>query len=198
VDHLLELGVGEDAVRDRHARADDGASHYWITPASPRSPSHPGRGEGDAPTLSWRRWVLSSRRRFLVAGGGEGPLLLVVDLGHLVADLDRQVGRGELDGAADGVLHGAGVRAAVADEAAAVDPEEGRGAVLAVVGAGADGVEGGLGEEVAGLGARVPPQLLAEHAAEELGERLGALQQHVADEAVADDDVRLAVEDVPP
>ena len=78
------------------------------------------------------------------------------------------------------------------------EPEQRRRAVLAVVGALAEAVEGGLGELVAELAARAPRDLLAQHAQDQLGQRLGALQHHVAHEAVADDHVHRAVEQVPP
>src|SRR5436305_3869999 len=102
-------------------------------------------------------------------------VLLALQLRDLVVDLPVQLGGRELDRPADGVLDRMGVRAAVADEAAAVDPEEGGGAVLAVVDPGAEAVEGGLGEQVARLRAGAPLELLSEHLADQLRQRLGAL-----------------------
>src|SRR4028118_1628386 len=117
---------------------------------------------------------------FLCGGGAvppvavlEQPILLVVELGDLVVDLAVEPRAGELDRPADRVLDGPGVGAAVADETAAVDPEQGGGAVLAVVGALAEAVDGRLGQHVPHLGARGALDLLADHAKEHGGQRRG-------------------------
>src|SRR5688572_23649772 len=117
--------------------------------------------------------------RVVSSGLSEQPRLLAVQLGDLVLDLAVEPRCRELHGAADRVLDGPGVGPPVADEAAAVDSEERRGAVLAVIGALPEAVERGLGEHVARLGAGRALHLLAEHAEDHLGERLGALQDDV-------------------
>ena len=118
------------------------------------------------------------------------------------AILSRIFGRARvenLDGAADGVLDGAGVGAAVADEAAAVHPEQRRGAVLGCSRcAPRKSSKAGLASDSRawrGAARRSPARSMPP---KQLGERLGALQHDVADEAVADDDVGRAVEDVAP
>src|SRR5215210_8582212 len=128
----------------------------------------------------------------------EQPLLLAVELGDLVVNFAVELRRRELHGAADGVLDGPGVGPPVADETAAVDPQEGRGPEFPVVGTLAEAVEGGFGEHVPRLGAGAALDLFAEHAEDHLGQSLGAFEDHVAHEAVADDHVGVAVEHVPP
>src|SRR4028118_1628388 len=65
-------------------------------------------------------------------------------------------------------------------------------------GALAHALDGRLGQHVPHLGARGALDLLADHAKEHVGQRLGALEEDVAHKAVADHHVGVAVEDVAP
>src|SRR5215510_4923472 len=85
---------------------------------------------------------------------------------------------------------------AVADEADAVDAEQRRGAVLLPVDARAQARERALHEQGAEHGERVLLHLVAHRAAEEARGALGGLQEHVAGEAVGDDDVAGPLEQV--
>src|SRR6185295_15288696 len=107
--------------------------------------------------------------------GGEKARLLLVQLGQLVANFFVHAPFGELDRAADGVADRPRRRAAVADETAPLDAEQRGGAVFGVVGAGAETVDRRFQNGVAQLGPAALADLLAEHPAEQLGERLGAL-----------------------
>src|SRR5258708_10565112 len=80
-------------------------------------------------------------------------VLVAVELGQLLADLPVELGVGELHGPPDGAMDSARVRAAMADETAAADAEQRRGAVLAVVDPLPETVERRPGEDVAELGA---------------------------------------------
>jgi hypothetical protein len=125
-------------------------------------------------------------------------LLLAVQLGDFVADLKVQTHVRELLGAADGALHGPCVGAAVGDETAAVQAQQRSSPVLAVVHPLSEAVENRLGQGVAELAAGTRRHLLPQHPQQHLAERLGALQHGVADEAVANDHVHFAIENVPP
>src|SRR5438067_173221 len=85
---------------------------------------------------------------------------------------------------------------AVADEADTVHAEQRRGAVLLPVDARAQPAERALEEQRAEHRERVPLDLAADRAAEERCRALGGFQQHVAREAVGDDHVAGALEEV--
>src|SRR5688572_22169205 len=108
---------------------------------------------------------------------------------HLLLD----EGRGRADRAADGARR----RAAVADEDDAVDAEQRRAAVLGVVELLLQALEGGPHEERAELRLEVATDLLARALGNVADHGLGQLEHHVAGEAVGDDHVHLAPQDVP-
>ena len=103
---------------------------------------------------------------------------------------------GELVRHADAVEDGAVVGGAVADDADAAHAEQGRAAIFAVVEAAAELVEGAAGEQRAHLGGHGAGKRLAQHFAHKAAYALAGFERHVADKAVADDDVGQAAEDV--
>lgn len=119
------------------------------------------------------------------AGAGYGGFDAGVDLGL-----------GELGGDADAVEDGFFVGRPMAYDADAADAEEGGAAVLGVVEALLPGLEGLLGEESADLRSDGGAQVFAEGGADEFGQAFAGLEGDVADEAVADDDVGAAIEEV--
>src|SRR5690349_13682306 len=104
----------------------------------------------------------------------------------------------ELDQGADGAAIGADAARPVADEAHAVDAQERGRPVLLPVDALLDPAQRGPHEERAGACKPAARQLLAHHVGEQRGDALGGLEHDVAGEAVGDDDVAAALEDVPP
>ncbi len=84
----------------------------------------------------------------------------------------------------------------MADDADAADAEQGSTAVFGVVEAAAELIEGTAGEHGADLGGDGAGEGLAERVADEAADALTGFEGDVADEAVADDDVRGAIEDV--
>ncbi len=142
----------------------------YQAPAPPRTGLRPGAG---------RRGGRAPRRRGAPVARGRLPGGRAARRGEPAADV---VGHARLEGAhghLDGVLDRPRLALAVRDDAHALDAEEGRAAVLGVVELAERGGERlALGVE----GAR-------EHPHERGGERLVELEQHVPDEAVADDHV---------
>src|ERR1044071_4284017 len=96
----------------------------------------------------------------------------------------------------DRAPEGARSARAVADEAHAVHAEERRRTVLLPVDARAEPRQGTPHEQRAEHGQRVALDLLAHRAAEERGRALRGLQEHVAGEAVGDDDVAGPLEEI--
>ena len=88
------------------------------------------------------------------------------------------------------------LRAAVADDADPAHAQQRRAAVLGVVEPLLEIGEGGLGEHVADLARDGGLQGFLQHALDHVHQAFADLQSHVADEAVADDDVGLAAVDV--
>ncbi len=118
-------------------------------------------------------------------GGAEGGFDAGVDLGL-----------GELGGDADAVHDRLLVRRAVADDADAAHAEQRRAAVLGVVEALLEVVEGLAREQRADLRGDGGLERLAQQRADQFGGALAGLEGDVADEAVADRDVGVAVEEV--
>ena len=98
----------------------------------------------------------------------------------------------------DGVAHRLGRRAAVTDDAEAVEAEERRAAVLGVVDAPAEAAERLARQQVADARAERRRQLVVQQALDRLDQPFADLQRDVAGEAVADDDVDVAGVDVAP
>ena len=106
------------------------------------------------------------------------------------------LGLSELGGYADAVHDGFFVRGAVADDADSADAEQWGSAVLGVVEALFEVVEGSAGEECADLRGDGGLERLAKGDGDELGGAFAGLEGDIADEAVADGDVGVAVEEV--
>lgn len=106
--------------------------------------------------------------------------------------------RDELPGPKDGVADGGRVGPAVADDADAVDAEELGTAVFGVIHLLVDLFQVPLHEEVAELGEDVLGDLVAGHRQDALDDPFRDLEGHVPGEAVTDDDVGDAGEQVLP
>ena len=113
---------------------------------------------------------------------------------QLLDDQLVELGAGVLGGHAQGVLDGPVAGAAVADDADAVDAQQRRAAVRAVVVAVDQRLQGLL--RLVALRVEGAEQLLGGHLHDELEDALADLEHHVADEAVGDDDVARALVDV--
>src|SRR5207247_6320422 len=95
-----------------------------------------------------------------------------------------------------GVLDGAHGRPAVADDGGRPNAQKRHAAVLGIVDLLAKVSECRSREDIAQFGKKRLGDLLLHEMQDGLRGALHRLQRHVADEAVADDDVRLAVEDI--
>ena len=109
--------------------------------------------------------------------------------GKLFFNAPGGAGLGELVGDANAVEDGAIVGGAVADDADAAHAEQRRATVFAVVEAAAELVEGLAGEQRAHLGGDGAGERLAQHIAHKAAHALTGFEGHVADKAVADDDI---------
>src|SRR5438067_13460069 len=99
---------------------------------------------------------------------------------------------------ADRVLDRLRIRASVTDDASAADAEEWGAAVFGVVHALLQSVECALREECADLALHALFQFFAQGARHELAKRFRRFEHDVADEAITDDDVGVAVVDIAP
>src|SRR5688572_26713978 len=140
--------------------------------------------------------VLCSIRGAILLRQNRACVLSCVEIADLRPDLRVDLVVDEVARDAHGVLDRLRVGAAVADDAAAVDAEERRAAVLGVVDALLEVVHRPLEHQRADLARRRPGELGAEHLADHLAEGLAGFEDDVADEPVADHDVGVAVEDV--
>jgi hypothetical protein len=112
--------------------------------------------------------------------------------GQLSLDPFVDLSFGELGGHANGVLDGVGVGAAVRDDANALDAQQRSAAVFGIIHALLEFVEGGARQQGADLARDGGFQRLAQHLVHHFHQAFADLQRHVADEAVADDDVGVA------
>src|SRR6202140_596757 len=97
---------------------------------------------------------------------------------------------------ADRIVDGAGIRAAVRDHRHPVDAQKDSPAELAPIGAPADGTQLGADQQPTEGRDRVALHRVSHALEDELCSTLGGLDQDVAAEAVRDDDIGLAFEDV--
>src|SRR5690242_10233835 len=100
------------------------------------------------------------------------------------------------DGGADAVLHGTAVAGPVADDGDALDAQQRKAAVFPVVQLLEEALERGLHEPAAELRAQVGQERALQPLAHHLRHALGALEDDVAYEAVAGDDIEAAVPDI--
>src|SRR5215831_10387242 len=120
---------------------------------------------------------------------GQGELLF----DFLVHPRARQTG-----GDADGVLDGVGVRAAVADNANAADSQKRRAAILRVVHGPLDAFQSPFRKQIAQLRSDRAFVTLAQKLDDLHGQCFANFQRDVANEAVADNHVHLAREEIIP
>jgi hypothetical protein len=109
--------------------------------------------------------------------------------------LEQVVARGVV-GTVERLLEGEGVGRAVALEHQAAQAEQGGAVVAAVIDPVLQAIEHRQGGERRQFGQRVAGEFLLDEAGEHRRKSLGRLQRDIADEAVADDDVAAALEDV--
>src|SRR5712692_746330 len=114
----------------------------------------------------------------------------------LVLDLFVHLRAGQPRRDADCILDGVGVRAAVRNHGDAADTQERRAAVFGIINLLLEILEGAPREQRAHLRGQRAPQRFLQQAGDELGHALAGLQRDVADEAVADDHVHVAGEDI--
>src|SRR5581483_3149167 len=112
--------------------------------------------------------------------------------GDVLFDAVDEVAAREAERHRDRVANGLWRRAAVADDAQARDAKDRRAAKLRVVDALAEAAERAPREQIADLTGKRALQLVAEERFHGLDEPLARLQDDVAREAVAHDDVRAA------
>ena len=111
----------------------------------------------------------------------------------LLLDLLVEAGAGKFRGHANRVLDGGAVGRAVTDDGDALESEQRRSAVLGVVEALLEVLEGRTRQQIAHLAGDGGVQRLLENGAHRLDQSLADLERDIAHKAIADDDVGASV-----